>query len=145
MSKRPVKPTETPAAESSADMTEVEATETVEALTTEPLTTGSQSNIDASDLAVAPPVLLADSLGAVDMSGVTQSVAFRLPRTVLIALLDPTSDLGDRALAEALGLLWVGELTVLGKLIIDGTDRAALRHKLATAWRTAHNAEIDKG
>lgn len=71
-----------------------------------------------------------------------QHVGFILPRAVLIALLDPAHELADADAATGLGLLVDGELTALGSLVISGTDKTALGHKMAAAWRVAHNAEV---
>lgn len=75
-------------------------------------------------------------------------VSFSLPRAVLIALLEADNPLADVDRAYALNLLYPSgfgtyALTPLGKLVIDGTDVTALRHKMAAAWRDAHNRDID--
>lgn len=72
-----------------------------------------------------------------------QVASINLPRAVLIALLDPSHELADADMAEKLRLLEGGELTPIGALIIAGTDKTALGHKMAAAWRAAHNRELD--
>lgn len=71
-----------------------------------------------------------------------QPVSLILPRAVLIALLDPAHELADAATATGLGLLQDGAVTAIGALVIAGTDKTALGHKMAAAWRNAHNAKV---
>lgn len=74
-----------------------------------------------------------------------QFVALSLPFAVLYALIDPTYEGADVQRAERLGLLGaaVGELSPMGELVLAGTDRTALQHQIATAWRQAHNAAVE--
>ena len=72
-----------------------------------------------------------------------QAVSLALPRAVLIALLDATHELADAESATGLGLLQDGALTAVGALVIAGTDKTALGHKMAAAWRARHNTETD--
>lgn len=72
-----------------------------------------------------------------------QGASVILPRAVLIALLDPAHVLADAETAEKLRLLEGGELTPIGVLLIAGTDKTALGHKMAAAWRAAHNTALD--
>lgn len=74
-----------------------------------------------------------------------QMVSLALPKAVLYALLDPSFEGADNKRASALGLLDFRDLslTPLGERVVAGTDVTALRHKIATAWRLKHNAELD--
>lgn len=72
-----------------------------------------------------------------------QHVGIVLPYGVLIALLDPAHELADAESATGLGLLQDGALTAIGALVIAGTDKTALGHKMAARWRETHNRELD--
>lgn len=74
-----------------------------------------------------------------------QMVSFRFPRAVLYALIDPKFEGADVKRAVYMGLLSFQQnppLTELGQRILDGTDTTALRHKINTAYRTAHNRAV---
>lgn len=71
------------------------------------------------------------------------AVSFALSRGVLVALLDSDHELADVAGATVLGLLSAEGLTNIGELVRAGiVDETAIRHKMATAWRNAHNAAL---
>lgn len=72
-----------------------------------------------------------------------QAASIVLPRAVLIALLDPAHELADAETATGLGLLQDGAVTAIGGLVIAGTDRTALGHKMAAKWRERHNTALD--
>ncbi len=71
------------------------------------------------------------------------SVTFTLPRSVLIALLDSTSDMADVYGAQWYGVLDEhGEITPIGHKILAGCDQTAVRHVMLAAWREWHNRAI---
>ncbi len=72
------------------------------------------------------------------------NVLLQLPRSALLAALDPTSSVGDVQAAEYYGLLHDGQLTVIGAKVVAGSDQTALRHILAAEGRAAYNARVDK-
>lgn len=79
-----------------------------------------------------------------------ERVSFALPYGVLVALIDQDHDEADTLQADQLGLINSIEtiyspagLTELGKLVLDGFDQTAVRHKMLAAWRAAQNAAID--
>lgn len=73
------------------------------------------------------------------------NVSFTLPRAVLMALIDPEHPEASGHGAVHFGLLGaaVGELSPIGEKVLAGCDQTALRHQMATAWRTAYNAALE--
>lgn len=71
-------------------------------------------------------------------------VSFSLPLSVLVAVLDLESPLANMKAAVECGLMESnGVLTPVGRLVLGGFDETAVRHKMAAAWRIAHNAQVD--
>lgn len=90
-----------------------------------------------------------------DTDEATMRVSFALPRRVLMALVDSKHPESDTKSAIDLHLLsWERPdldpedtrllgLTELGKLVLDGCDVIALRHKMLAGYRAAQNKAVD--
>lgn len=71
-------------------------------------------------------------------------VSFSLPYGALVALLDLSHPDADSVGARRLGLeLDNGVLTAIGRLVLDGIDQTAIRHKMLAGYRAAQNALVD--
>jgi hypothetical protein len=111
------------------------------AVTDEVPAEGTDTVTDSTNWTIAP---LADVPYAPDPAAPRYAVSLTLPYGVLVAVLDSEHPDADVRGALYYGLIGAaGEVTPMGEKVAAGFDRTAVGHKMATAYRNAHNAALD--